>query len=87
MKKPNNRRQRDRAAALDAATHALAIARAQAMTRDEVAQEALIRLGPVPPTCERCRTNPPRNFLMHGRGEWLCNVCAGLEPANKELSR
>jgi putative heme degradation protein len=78
MRKPS-RRQRDRAAALDAAEHALAIARAQALTRDEVAQQALTRLGPVPATCQRCRVNPPRNFLMYGRGEWLCNACAGVE--------
>lgn len=74
-----NRRQRDRQAALDAAMHARAIARAQALTRDELAQAALIRLGPVPATCQKCGQRPPRNFQMYGSGAWLCNACAGLE--------
>lgn len=79
MSKPLSRRQRDHQAAGEAAMHALAIRRALSLTRDEVAQAALIRLGPVPTTCERCRANPPRNYLMWGRGEWLCNGCAGVE--------
>jgi hypothetical protein len=79
MRKPT-RRQQDKENALDAAMHWHAIQRAQAMTRDEVAQQALVRLGPVPATCQRCGVNPPRNYLMYGRGEWLCNACAGLEP-------
>jgi len=78
MKKPTQR-QRDRQAAGEAAMHALAIKRALELTRDEVAQAALIRLGPVPETCRRCRQRPPKNFLMWGAGEWLCNECAGVE--------
>lgn len=73
------RRQRDRQASLDAAQHAYAIRRALELTPNEVTRQALIRLGPVPATCQRCRERAPRNFLMHGAGEWLCNECAGLE--------
>lgn len=73
-----SKRQRDRAAALDAAMHAYAIQRARAMTDDETTRQALVRLGPVPATCWRCGARPPRNFLMVGSGEWLCNECAGV---------
>ncbi len=64
--------------ALDAAMHWHAIQRARALTNDEVTRQALIRLGPVPTTCRRCQVRPPRNFLMVGSGEWLCNECAGV---------
>jgi hypothetical protein len=74
-----SKRQRDRDAALDAAMQFAAIQRALSLTRDEVTQQALIRLGPVPATCERCRQAPPRNYLMHGRGVWLCHACAGTK--------
>lgn len=75
-----NRRQRDRRAAFDAATHAYAIQRARAMTRDEVVQAALIRLGPIPTTCQKCAQRPPNTYQMTGAGAWLCRPCAGLEP-------
>ena len=78
MKRPVTRRQRDRQAAGEAALHALSIKRALSLTRNEVAQAALIRLGPVPETCPKCGERPPRSYQMHGRGSWLCNPCAGL---------
>lgn len=78
MKRPSTRRQRDRQAAGEAAMHALSIKRALELTRDEVAQQALIRLGPVPTTCSKCHKRPPRNYQMVGSGTWLCNPCAGL---------
>lgn len=74
-----NKRQRDRQNALDAAQHAYAVARARAMTPDEVMQQALARWGPVPATCQRCGKRPPRVIGVWGSGVWLCNPCAGLE--------
>lgn len=67
---------RDRAAALAVAEHAYAIKRARAMSDDEVEQQALIRLGPVPATCEQCRQRPPVTYLMCAPGGWRCRECA-----------
>lgn len=77
-----NRRQRDRQAALDAALHAHAIKRALETTKDEALQQALIRLGPIPPLCRRCNEREPRAFLVYGSGEWLCNECAHGAPCS-----
>lgn len=71
---------RDHKAALAAAAHAYAIARARAMSSDEVEQQALIRLGPVPATCEQCHQRPPITYLMCAPGGWRCRECATGAP-------
>lgn len=73
-----SQRQQMKQNALDAAMHWHAIQRARALTKDEVVQQALIRWGPVPATCQKCHTNPPTTILIHGSGVWLCRPCAGL---------
>lgn len=80
-----SRRQRDRQNALDAATHAYAIARAQSLTRDETEKAALVRWGPVPATCQQCNAAPPRVIQVVGSGRWLCRSCAGLDDTQEGL--
>jgi 4-diphosphocytidyl-2C-methyl-D-erythritol kinase len=75
----SSQRRRDRQNALDAAAHAYAIKRALELSRNEVEQQALVRFGPVPAMCQRCREHPPRVIQMTGSGVWLCRRCAGLE--------
>ena len=72
------RRKHDRAQAGALAVHVAAVQAALKLSDDQREREALARLGPVPPTCPRCHSRPPRTFLVHGRGIWLCNECAGL---------
>jgi hypothetical protein len=73
----SRKRARDAAAAL--AQHAYSIKVALSLSNDQLEREALARLGPVPAVCARCQQRPPRNFLMHGSGVWLCNECGGVK--------